>query len=315
MLEDEPRAPAALTLPVELDGRERWLQVSPVEFDDGVVYALRDVTEERLLERTRSEFVATASHELRTPIAGVYGVFQTLLRADVRLDESQREQFLRIGLDESERLRRIVDDLLLAGQLDQGNPDVTPTRCDIGELLADLVDATRMRLDGVHTIDLSVAQDLDGVECDPQRLRQVLANLIENAIKYSPSGGTVSVSAAATGEAVRIEVADEGIGIAPADQARIFERFVRLDPALSRGVGGTGLGLYISRELVERMHGRISVRSHEGAGSTFAVELPRRSPPGRPRAAGAGAAAMPARSVASAASSTYVKSRNCDPSP
>jgi signal transduction histidine kinase len=275
VLRDEPGpAGAPVTVPVELRGHERWLEVSRVDFEDGRVYALRDVTEERLLEQTRSEFVATASHELRTPIAAVYGTFQTLLRDDVQFDPEQQEQFLRLGLQESERLRAVVDDLLLAGQLDAGAPQLSPTGCDVGVLLDELADSTRLRLDGTHRLAVAVPAGLELVECDPMRLRQVLANLVENAVKYSPGGGTITVSASSAPATIRIEVSDEGIGIAEGDQARIFERFVRLDPALSRGVGGTGLGLYICRELVQRMHGRISVRSREGEGSTFAVELP-----------------------------------------
>ena len=266
----------AVTLPVELDGRERWLQISAVPFDDGVVYALRDVTEERVFEQTRSEFVATASHELRTPIAAVYGTFQTLLREDLELGRDREEEFLRIGLQESERLREIVEDLLLVGQLEAGRPRVTPVRCNIETVVRELVESTAARINGTHSISLAVDQDVGAIECDPQRLRQVLANLIENAVKYSPDGGTVRVSAARADGAVRIAVADEGIGIAEEDQARIFERFVRLDPALMRGVGGTGLGLYISKELVERMGGRITVRSRTGEGATFTVELPAR---------------------------------------
>jgi signal transduction histidine kinase len=262
-----------VTLPVELAGNERWLQISRVEFAEGCVYAARDVTEERQLERTRSEFVTTASHELRTPIAAVYGTFQTLLRDDVTLDTERERGFLRMGLQESERLARVVDDLLLAGQLDRGKPHIAPTRCDLRPLIKELVEATAARMNGTHTITSVVDEQVQPIECDPMRLRQVLANLIENAIKYSP-GGAITVSAASDSHCTRIEVADSGIGIPEHDQQRIFERFVRLDPALSRGVGGTGLGLYICRELVERMGGRISVRSREGVGSIFTVELP-----------------------------------------
>ena len=264
---------ASVTLPIELHARERWLQVSRVEFDEGRVYALRDVTEERLMERTRSEFVATASHELRTPIAAVYGTFQTLLRDDVELDRDVQEQFLRLGLQESDRLRRIVEDLLLAGQLEAGAPAVEAGTCDVHALVAELVESTSTRLNGAHRLETAVAPGV-AVAADPLRLRQVLSNLIENAIKYSPAGGSVVVSARRVDGSVCIEVADEGIGIAEADQARIFERFVRLDPALTRGTGGTGLGLYICRELVDRMGGRITVRSRERHGSTFTVELP-----------------------------------------
>jgi K+-sensing histidine kinase KdpD len=273
-LENEDTMTAPVTLPVQLDGRERWVQISRAEFEEGCVYALRDVTEERSLERTRSEFVATASHELRTPIAAVYGTFQTLLREDIELDPERQQQFLRLGLQESDRLRRIVEDVLLAGELNAGNPELTAGACDVQELLAELVESTQRRIDGKHTLVLDVQPEVGAVECDPLRLRQVLANLIENAIKYSPKGGNVTVSAARSDGAVRIEVADQGIGIAEDDHERIFERFVRVDPALSSGVGGTGLGLYICRELVERMQGAISVDSRQGAGSTFAVELP-----------------------------------------
>ena len=267
-----------VTLPVELARRERWLQVSLVEFEEGRVYAFRDVTEERLLERTRSEFVATASHELRTPIAAVYGTFQTLLRDDLGLDRDEQKRFLRLGLQESERLTRIADDLLLAGQLESGSPRIETSRCELEPLVAELVESTARRTNGSHSLRTAVLPEVGPVECDPLRLRQVLANLIENAIKYSPAGGTITVTAAREDGIVRIDVADEGIGIPEEDQARIFERFVRLDPELSRGVGGTGLGLYICRELVRRMHGRISVRSRPGSGSTFTVELPAAPP-------------------------------------
>jgi signal transduction histidine kinase len=273
-LADESPEGLPVTLPVELGGWERWLQISRVEFDEGCVYAAHDVTDERELERTRSEFVATASHELRTPIAAVYGTFRTLLREDVTLQPDRERALLEIGLQESERLARVVDDLLLVGQLDSGAPRIEQTSCDLQALVAGLVEATAPRLNGTHLLATAIADDVQPVRCDPMRLRQVLANLIENAIKYSPDGGTVTVSAASERRMTRIDVSDTGIGIPEHDQQRIFERFVRLDPALTRGVGGTGLGLYICRELVERMGGRISVSSRLGAGSTFTVELP-----------------------------------------
>ncbi|MGH3002261.1 MAG: ATP-binding protein [Gaiellaceae bacterium] len=266
-----------LTLPLELAGDERWVQVARAEFDDGHVYVLRDVTEAQVLERTRSDFVATASHELRTPIAAVYGVFQTLLRRDVSLEAGLRDQFLQTGLQESERLARIVDDLLITGELESGSPRIAPARCDLASLIGEVVDAARERMDERHTLVTFVDSSLEPLQCDPLRLRQVLANLVENALKYSPDGGTVSASARALRGAVAIEVSDEGIGIPAHERSRIFDRFVRLDPALSRGVGGTGLGLYICRGLVERMGGTIDVRSGECGGSVFTVELPARS--------------------------------------
>jgi signal transduction histidine kinase len=274
----DPEGRSGRTVPFGADGAERWLQVARSDFESGSVFALRDVTDERLLERTRSEFVATASHELRTPIASVYGAFQTLLRPDLAPEDPRRREFLKMGLQESERLARIVDDLLLAGQLDAGAPAVNTTeRCDLGTLVEEVVASAAVRANGGHRLVADVAPGLESVPCDAARLRQVLVNLVENAVKYSPGGGTVTVRAAPRGDAVALEVADEGIGIPDRDRRRIFDRFVRLDPTLSRGVGGTGLGLYISRELVERMGGRIDVRSAEGAGSTFTVLLPTRS--------------------------------------
>src|SRR5207302_3692564 len=121
------------------------------------------------------------------------------------------------------------------------------------------------------------------LKCDPPKLKQVLVNLVENAIKYSPEGGRIEVRIADTPDRLRIDVQDEGLGIPPSEQARIFEKFYRLDAEMARGVGGSGLGLYISREIVEQMGGVLSVRSRRGAGSTFSVTLPRMVSPARPR--------------------------------
>ena len=146
--------------------------------------------------------------------------------------------------------------------------------CDLGHLCEDVVQAAASRVGEPHAFAVSVDPALEPIRCDPMRLRQVLANLIENAVKYSPDGGRIDVSARRHGDEVTIAVEDEGIGIPEREQKRIFDRFVRLDPDLSRGVGGAGLGLYISLELVTRMGGRLSVTSREGKGSTFRVELP-----------------------------------------
>ena len=124
------------------------------------------------------------------------------------------------------------------------------------------------------TLQVDATEHLPPVAADPDKLRQVLTNLVDNGVKYSPDGGTVTLSVLTTGNRIRFRVDDEGLGVPPAEQARIFEKFFRLDPQLTRGVGGTGLGLYICRELVQRMHGRIGVNSDGRAGSTFWVELP-----------------------------------------
>ena len=145
---------------------------------------------------------------------------------------------------------------------------------DVSALCASVVESARLRAPTVTGIELDAP---DGVlaDCDPDRLRQVLANLLDNAIKYSPGGGDVRVRVAERNGGVRIEVADQGLGIAPEAQGRIFEKFYRADPDMLAGVGGSGLGLYIIRELMRRMDGTLVVRSLLGAGSTFVVELPR----------------------------------------
>jgi PAS domain S-box-containing protein len=264
-----------VTLPLVLaDGAERWVSVSGVDFGDGVVYALRDVTEERLLERTRSDFVATASHELRTPLAAVLGAVKTLRREDVTWDPEQREMLMDMIDHEAERLSGIVAQILLTGQLDAGRLPLAHEQFDPVALTKSLVDSAELHLPSGIELRVQAKEDIPLVAGDENQLRQVLANLLDNAIKYSPQGGDVELRLNRDGQFARIEVVDSGLGIPRDEQHRIFEKFYRLDPALTRGVNGTGLGLYISKELVERMNGRISVDSELGRGSTFVVEVP-----------------------------------------
>jgi signal transduction histidine kinase len=264
----------AETLPLDLGDRELWISISAVQFPDGTVYALRDLTEERGIEKLKSEFVATVSHELRTPLAAVYGAAMTLRRQDVELDDDHRGRLLAVIAGESDRLARIVDQVLAASQLDSGSFAFAVEHCEPGRLALQVVEAARVHAPDDIVITIAPGNDLPAVAADPDMLRQVLANLVENAVKFSPGGGQVSVSLERHEGRVLFVVRDEGLGIPPRDQERIFEKFFRLDPNLTRGVGGTGLGLYISRELVRRMGGRIWVASSEGEGSTFFFELP-----------------------------------------
>jgi two-component system, OmpR family, phosphate regulon sensor histidine kinase PhoR len=264
----------AAVVPLQLAHRERWLSITSVDFGEGRVYALRDVTEERLLETMRSEFVATASHELRTPMTGIYGAARTLLRLGDELEPARRRAFLEMIVTESERLSRIVDDILLANRIDAGSVEIATEHCDARELADSVLTATEVGAPSSISFSLDSPSELSPVACDPDRLRQVLVNLVDNAIKYSPEGGEVRVELAEEDGKMRFAVRDEGLGFPQSEQERIFERFHRLDPHLSRGIGGTGLGLYISRELVERMHGRIWAQSEPGQGSTFYIELP-----------------------------------------
>jgi len=265
-------ADGPVVLPLGTRGGERWLSITSVDFGEGVVYAIRDVTEEHTLDSMRSDFLATASHELRTPMTSIYGAARTLLARDVSAD--RREAFLEMIAAESERLARIVDGILMASRLDADEVSLETEPCDAAELAESVLDSTRIRAPEDVSLELDVADPLQPISCDPNRLRQVLLNLVDNAIKYSPDGGRVALSIENGDNAMRFVVRDEGLGFSPEDRERIFERFFRLDPALRRGIGGTGLGLYISRELVERMGGRIWAEPRAERGSAFYVELP-----------------------------------------
>jgi PAS domain S-box-containing protein len=280
--EISPRIPVAKpgelvhaeTVPVELGGRELWISGSGVGFEEGTVYAFRDLTEERALEEIKAEFVATVSHELRTPLAAIYGSAQTLRRTDIELDPEIQSQLLGVIASESDRLGTIVNDLLVAGSLDADQVPVSIERFDPAELAGSVVEAARTHLPEAIELQLNAPRRLLRVVADPVQLHQVLVNLVDNAIKYSPEGGEVAVSVANGDGLIRFSVIDKGLGIPPSEHRRIFEKFYRLDPDMTRGIGGTGLGLYICRELVRRMDGKIWVESTLGKGSTFVVELP-----------------------------------------
>jgi PAS domain S-box-containing protein len=273
---EAPGAPsgAAEAFPIELDGRELWLSISGVRFAEGTVYAFRDLTSERAIDVLKREFVATASHELRTPLSAIYGAAMTLRREDLELDDQSRRQLLGVITQESERLAHIVKEILVADHLDSGRLRVTPVRLDPIDSAATVVDAARVYAPAGVEIDLEAPDDVPAVAADAEHLRQILVNLVDNAVKYSPDGGHVTIRIENRGGSVRFAVSDEGLGIPSNEQTRIFDKFYRLDPDLTRGVGGTGLGLYICRELVRRMSGHISVESTPGQGSTFAVDLP-----------------------------------------
>jgi signal transduction histidine kinase len=178
-------------------------------------------------------------------------------------------------VEECNRLADIVNDLLLASQLDSGKLRANIERCDLREIATLEIEAARTHLPENIDLQLDSAGDLPAVAADAGQLRQVLSNLIDNAIKYSPGGGTVNVAIAPNDRHVRFSITDSGLGIPAGEQGRIFEKFYRLDPDMELGIGGTGLGLYICRELIRRVDGRIWVESDGSSGSTFHVEVPK----------------------------------------
>jgi signal transduction histidine kinase len=225
----------------------------------------------REFDRLKDEFIAIVSHELRTPLTSVYGAAVTL--HEHTLDERRRSMLLDIISTESARLARLLDDILWVSRLDSGRAEPFITRVEPLPLTAEIVDATRTHLPSGLSVELRHDAAEPAVAADPDKLRQVLVNLIENAVKYS-GAGRIEVRLQRRNGKMRFSVRDEGLGIPLEQQDRVFEKFYRLDPDMTQGVGGTGLGLYICRELIEGMAGEIWVESEPGRGSTFSFELP-----------------------------------------
>jgi len=270
----EPARP--VTLPVELEGHELWLSFVAVRTEHGVVYAFRDLTVDRGLEAAKSDFIATVSHELRTPMTAVLGAAKTLLREDIELTPERRQQLLEMIGAQGMRLTQITEEVLLANRLDRGDLRIDSERVDVSQVVDDAVEAMRERVPDSISVRAVPSDNGDSAAIgDRGRIEQVLVNLLDNAVKYSPDGGEVVVTTVPSASTVRVEVSDEGLGISPAELDAVFEKFYRGDPQHLNVPSGTGLGLYVCRELVRRMGGTIGVRSEPGAGSTFWFDLPR----------------------------------------
>jgi two-component system phosphate regulon sensor histidine kinase PhoR len=268
----------ATAVPVEVAGRELWLSIRGVGFADGTVYAFHDLTEAHRLEQLKADFIATVSHELRTPLAAVHGAAKTLQRDDMVVGGELFERLLAVISEQSDRLAEMVNDILLASRVGSAELELATERVDVAALAADVLAAVRALAGEGLSFELVAPPSPPAVAGDREKLRQVLANLVGNAAKYSPTGGRVQVELTPHDRELAVVVRDEGLGIATAEQRLIFEKFYRADANMTRGVSGSGLGLYISRELVNRMGGTISVESELGRGSTFVVRLPLASP-------------------------------------
>ena len=269
----------------------------------GAVLVFHDVTELRRLERMRQDFVANVSHELKTPLASIKAYTETLLDWALH-DENVNVRFLKRIEEQADRLNQLILDLLSLARLESGQEVF-----EHGPLaLAPVVGVVRRVAPrprrgaraSASSLDLGPLDDETLVMADEEAIRQILDNLIDNAIKYTPEGGSVRVACRLDGDAVAIEVADTGIGIPRDDLPRVFERFYRVDKARSRELGGTGLGLSIVKHLVQSIGGQITVDSRVGAGTRFTVQLPRYLAPARPglsEGRGAGRPSLSGRTV------------------
>jgi two-component system phosphate regulon sensor histidine kinase PhoR len=240
----------------------------------GAVIVLHDITDLRKLERVRRDFVANVSHEFRTPLTAIQGFSETLLAGAIN-DPENRVKFLEIIQEHSRRLARLTEDLLMLSKMDADRLDLEVRRLSVSQFVESCVEsAQRPAAEKDLRISVNLQARLPDIAADRRRLAEVLQNLLDNAIQYTPSGGQIMVSASAENGEVTISVSDTGIGIPQVDQPRIFERFYRVDVARSREVGGTGLGLSIAKHLVEAHGGRIWVESEIGQGSQFHFTVP-----------------------------------------
>jgi signal transduction histidine kinase len=240
----------------------------------GQLYVFRDVTRERAAERAKAEFVSMVSHELRTPLTSINGYLDLFLDGELGGLSSQQRRYLETVRGNGRHLLGLINDVLDAARLSSGKFALNYGAVDLSLLV----------LAKKQALHLEIAEGLPVIRADRQRLMQVLTNLLSNAHKYTPEGGRLGVAARYVAGAVRLEISDTGIGLSEAEQAQLFTRFFRADNPAVRAVGGTGLGLVITRSLVELHGGDISVRSAPGQGSTFVVTLPADVPEAQPQA-------------------------------
>jgi signal transduction histidine kinase/CheY-like chemotaxis protein len=262
-------------------------QTSPIFNEAGEylyrVVSLADITREREMEQLKNEFVSTVSHELRTPLTSIKGYVDLVVDGEAgEINEVQRE-FLTIVQENSDRLVTLINDLLDISRIESGRVHLNIQPVDVGEVFADVLGTFRTMIDQAGLeVEVEVHEALPQASADRDRLGQVLANLVSNAVKYSPEGGTVTLRAQPHEDWVVASVADQGIGIEEEHLEQLFSKFYRVDSSYTRDIGGTGLGLSICKSIVELMGGHIGVRSEAGVGSTFSFSLPQAAEPEEP---------------------------------
>ncbi len=274
------RTQAIRTSEIEIPAPEKKLlhiHLSPLQVEknsQGVLLVFHDITELRKLENARRDFVANVSHELRTPLASIKGYVETLLENDsLRQEDSQ--EFLHIIMKHSQRLDNLIKDILELSRLDSHDLKTELTSMDILPCIENVFAQYQEHCGGKNQVlDLNIPQQIPFLETNEYLLRQLLTNLLDNAIKYTADGGRVVLKVEPVNQSIRFEISDTGIGIPQEHIPRIFERFYRVDPARSREMGGTGLGLSIVKHIVLLHHGHIQVESTVNIGTRFIITMP-----------------------------------------
>jgi PAS domain S-box-containing protein len=265
---------------IELDPPDRRLlevETSLIETSPGerigIIAVIRDITALRELEQAKSDFVSTVSHELRTPLTSIKAYTATLRRRDVEFDENTRQGFLQVIEDETDRLTRLVSDILDVSRIESGRLSLKKRNFDLSKLVRIIIGKLQSQFPN-HEINLVSPESMSLVRADPDKIEQVIVNLVDNAAKYSPSGGEITLTLEAQSRKVECSVHDTGVGVPEEHLPHIFDKFHRVDNRATREIYGTGLGLYVSKSIVEAHGGNIWAESVLGEGSTFRFTLP-----------------------------------------
>ncbi len=264
-----------LFLPQEKIFEVHALPIKSEEGISGVVAVLHDITEIKKLEKMRIEFVANVSHELRTPLTSIKGFIETL--KDGAIDDSENNRrFLNIIETHAERLNNLIDDLLQLSRIESREIGMELQSINLRELVENVISNLKEAVEQKgHTIEIDFPANLPRVKADPEKMEQVLSNLLDNATKFTPEKGRICIRAIDKGKDIQIEISDTGIGIPQKHLPRLFERFYRVDKARSRELGGTGLGLAIVKHIVQVHGGKVGVESKPDKGSKFFFTLPK----------------------------------------
>ena len=243
----------------------------------GVVTVLRDITGQKELERMKSNFLSVISHELKTPLHSIKGFVDIILMGKTgQINDIQRD-FLTTVKEQTAQLQRLINDLLEFSRLESGQIKLHPQELDIASLAAEVMEKLKpLAQEGGVQLVSTLPADFPIIEADRVRLEQVFSNLLDNAIKFTPAGGSITISGEDRGAEVRLRVADTGIGVPPQERERIFDRFYQVDSGSTRHYRGTGLGLTICKHIIEQHQGHIWVEGEEGQGAIFVFDLPKR---------------------------------------